>query len=94
MEGLRIGVGKSLFQPSLVGKEPIGIHDTTFLGNIECDMDIRKATMPTGCCLGGATMVAGVGESMTKELTDKETPTMKKHIKGCNGSQVSSGSVK
>ena len=31
-----------LFQPSFVGKEASGIHDTTFQSVMKCDVDIRK----------------------------------------------------
>ncbi|CAE8619365.1 unnamed protein product [Polarella glacialis] len=31
-----------LFQPSFVGKEASGIHDTTFQSIMKCDVDIRK----------------------------------------------------
>merc|ERR1719393_86844 len=31
-----------LFQPSLIGKEASGIHDTTYQSIMKCDVDIRK----------------------------------------------------
>merc|ERR1711977_808573 len=31
-----------LFQPSLIGKEAAGIHDTTFHSIMKCDVDIRR----------------------------------------------------
>merc|ERR1712203_1023587 len=31
-----------LFQPSFVGKEASGVHDTTFQSIMKCDVDIRK----------------------------------------------------
>ena len=31
-----------LFQPSFIGKEASGIHDTTFQSFTKCDVDIRK----------------------------------------------------
>ena len=31
-----------LFQPSMVGVEGAGIHETTFNSIMKCDMDIRK----------------------------------------------------
>merc|ERR1712178_73596 len=31
-----------LFQPSFIGKEARGIHDTTFQSIMKCDVDIRK----------------------------------------------------
>ena len=31
-----------LFQPSFIGKEASGIHDTDFWSILKCDVDIRK----------------------------------------------------
>ena len=31
-----------LFNPSFIGKEASGIHDTTFQSIMKCDVDIRK----------------------------------------------------
>merc|ERR1712167_138016 len=56
-----------LFQPSFIGKEANGIHDTTFQSIMKCDV-----VLP-----GGTTMFAGIGERMTKELTALAPSTMK-----------------
>ena len=40
-----------LFQPSFVGKEASGIHDTSFQSIMKCDVVIRKDITPTWCCL-------------------------------------------
>ena len=58
-----------LFQPSLVGKEAAGIHETTFQSIMKCDVDIRKDLYANVVMSGGTTMFAGIGERMTKELT-------------------------
>ena len=36
-----------LFQPSLVGMEAAGIHETTFNSIMKCDVDIRKVRAPS-----------------------------------------------
>lgn len=48
-DGRRITIGnerfrcpEALFQPSFVGKESSGVHDTTFQTIMKCDMEIRK----------------------------------------------------
>merc|ERR1712167_464788 len=73
-DGNIITVGKErfrcpevLFQPSFIGKEANGIHDTTFQSIMRCDVVIS----------GGTTMFAGIGERMTKELTALAPSTMK-----------------
>jgi len=66
-----------LFQPSLVGKESSGIHDTAFQSIMKCDVDIRKDLYSNVVLSGGCTMFAGIGERMTKELTALAPSTMK-----------------
>merc|ERR1712177_102147 len=66
-----------LFQPSFVGKEASGIHDTTFQSIMKCDVDIRKDLYSNVVLSGGTTMFAGIGERMTKELTALAPSTMK-----------------
>merc|ERR1739847_222500 len=66
-----------LFQPSFIGKEASGIHDTTFQSIMKCDVDIRKDLYGNVVLSGGTTMFAGIGERMTKELTALAPSTMK-----------------
>jgi len=66
-----------LFQPSMVGKEASGIHDTTFQSIMKCDVDIRKDLYANVVLSGGTTMFGGIGERMTKELTALAPSTMK-----------------
>jgi actin-related protein len=66
-----------LFQPSFIGKEASGIHDTTFQSIMKCDVDIRKDLYANVVLSGGTTMYTGIGERMTKELTALAPSTMK-----------------
>jgi len=66
-----------LFQPNLIGKESSGIHDTTFQSIMKCDVDIRKDLYANVVLSGGTTMFSGIGERMTKELTQLAPSTMK-----------------
>merc|ERR1719362_803774 len=66
-----------LFQPSSIGKEASGIHDTTFQSIMKCDVDIRKDLYANVVLSGGTTMFQGIGERMTKELTALAPSTMK-----------------
>lgn len=66
-----------MFQPSLIGKEAAGIHETTFQSIMKCDVDIRKDLYANVVLSGGTTMFSGIGERMTKELTALAPSTMK-----------------
>ena len=66
-----------LFQPSLVGKEAMGIHDTTFRSIMSCDVDIRRDLYQNVVLSGGSTMMPGMGERMTKELCALAPSTVK-----------------
>jgi len=75
--GERFRCPEVLFQPSFIGKEASGIHDTTFQSIMKCDVDIRKDLYSNVVLSGGTTMFAGIGERMTKELTALAPSTMK-----------------
>eukprot|EP01069_Polyplicarium_translucidae_P003020 Polyplicarium_translucidae@DN2190_c1_g1_i1.p1 len=66
-----------LFQPSFIGREALGIHVTTFKSIMKCDVDIRKDLYGNIVLSGGTTMFEGIGERMTKELTQLAPSTMK-----------------
>jgi len=66
-----------LFQPSFIGKEANGIHDTTFQSIMKCDCDIRKDLYANVVLSGGTTMFPGIGERMAKELAALAPSTMK-----------------
>ncbi|EZG55407.1 actin [Gregarina niphandrodes] len=82
-DGNVISVGKerfqtpeALFQPSLIGREAQGVHHTTFQSVMKCDVDIRKDLYSNVVLSGGTTMYEGIGERMTKELTDLAPSTV------------------
>jgi len=66
-----------LFQPSFVGKEASGIHDTTFQSIMKCDVDIRRNLYANIVISGGTTLFPGIGERMAKELSALAPSTMK-----------------
>jgi len=66
-----------LFQPSFIGKEASGIHDTVFQSIMKCDVDLRRDLYSNIVLSGGTTMLPGIGERMTKELTALAPSTMK-----------------
>jgi len=57
-----------LFQPSLMGKESLGIHVATYQSIVKCDVDIQNYLYANIVLSGGSTMFPGIGERMKKEL--------------------------
>jgi actin beta/gamma 1 len=66
-----------LFQPSFIGKEAKGIHDTMFETIMKCDVDIRKDLYANIVLSGGTTMYEGIAERLTKEMVALAPSTMK-----------------
>ena len=66
-----------LFQPSFIGKEAAGIHDTLFATIMKCDVDIRKDLYANIVLSGGTTMFEGIAERLTKEVVALAPSTMK-----------------
>ena len=58
-----------LFNPSIVGMEAVGIHETTYNSIMKCDVDIRKDLYSNIVLSGGTTMFPGISERMSKEIT-------------------------
>ncbi|KXS11405.1 Actin/actin-like protein, partial [Gonapodya prolifera JEL478] len=52
---------EAIFQPSLVGLEPGGIHELTYNSIMKCDVDIRKDLYANVVLSGGSTMFPGIG---------------------------------
>jgi actin len=66
-----------LFQPSMVGLEGAGIHETTYNSIMKCDVDIRKDLYANIVLSGGTTMFPGIADRMTKEITALAPSSMK-----------------
>jgi len=66
-----------LFQPSFIGLEDSGIHDTMFQTIMKCDVDIRKDLYANIVLSGGTTMFTGISERLTKEMTALAPSTMR-----------------
>merc|ERR1711871_1245768 len=73
----RIRCPEVLFQPSLIGKEAAGIHETTYNTIMKCDVDIRKDLYQNIVLSGGSTMYPGLADRLTKEITALAPTTMK-----------------
>ncbi|XP_004648886.1 actin, cytoplasmic 1-like, partial [Octodon degus] len=68
---------EALFQPSFLGMESTGIHETTFNSIMKCDVDIRKDLYANTVLSGGTTMYPGIADRMQKEITALAPSTMK-----------------
>nr|VZI26726.1 unnamed protein product [Spirometra erinaceieuropaei] len=71
---------EALFQPSFLGQESVGIHETTYNSIMKCDLDIRKDLYANIVLSGGSTMYPGIADRMNKELTSLAPSSMKLKI--------------
>uniref|UniRef100_A0A0M3HFE0 Actin n=1 Tax=Ascaris lumbricoides TaxID=6252 RepID=A0A0M3HFE0_ASCLU len=55
---------EALFQPSFIGMESAGIHETTYNSIMKCDIDIRKDLYANNVLSGGSTMYPGIADRM------------------------------
>ncbi|KAJ1508753.1 centractin- actin- protein of the dynactin complex [Coelomomyces lativittatus] len=71
---------EALFQPSFIGLEAAGIHETTYTSIMKCDVDIRRDLYGNIVMSGGTTMYPGIAERMQKEITALAPSSMKVKI--------------
>ena len=71
---------EALFQPSFLGMETAGVHETTYNSIMKCDVDIRKDLYANIVLSGGTTMYAGIADRMSKEITALAPASMKVKI--------------
>eukprot|EP00727_Mastigamoeba_balamuthi_P006363 m51a1_g2347 putative actin (193) ;mRNA; r:576106-576938 len=69
--------GIAMFQPSFLGMEAAGIHETTYNSIMKCDVDIRKDLYGNIVLSGGTSMFPGIADRMQKEMTALAPATMK-----------------
>jgi len=68
---------ETMFQPSFIGMESSGVHETTYNSIMKCDIDIRKDLYANNVLSGGTTMYPGIADRMQKEITALAPSTMK-----------------
>lgn len=73
----RFQAPEALFQPSFLGLEAVGIHETTYNSIMKCDVDIRKDLYQNIVMSGGTTMYPGIADRMQKEITALAPSSMK-----------------
>ncbi|ELU37363.1 actin [Rhizoctonia solani AG-1 IA] len=76
----RFRAPEALFQPSFLGQESAGIHETTYNSIFKCDLDIRRDLYGNVVLSGGTTMYPGIADRMQKELTSLSPSSMKVKI--------------
>lgn len=76
----RFRAPEALFQPSVLGLETAGVHETTYNSIMKCDVDIRKDLYGNIVCSGGTTMYPGMADRMQKEITSLAPSSMKVKI--------------
>jgi actin beta/gamma 1 len=73
----RFRAPEALFQPSLLGMEVGGIHETTYKSIMKCDLDIRKDLYANIVMSGGTTMYPGIADRLQKDIVALAPPAMK-----------------
>jgi actin beta/gamma 1 len=68
---------EALFQPSFLGLEHEGIHQTCYNSIMKCDVDIRKDLYANIVFSVGSSMYEGIADRMSKEITALAPSTMK-----------------
>jgi actin-related protein len=66
-----------MFQPSFIGMEAVGIHETAYNSIMHCDVDIRKDLYANTVLSGGTTMFPGIADRMQYEIKNLAPATMK-----------------
>merc|ERR1712180_583489 len=73
----RFRAPEALFQPSFLGMESAGIHESGYTSIMKCDIDIRKDLFANIVLSGGTTMYPGIADRMQKEVTALAPSTIK-----------------
>ncbi|TFK45474.1 actin 1 [Heliocybe sulcata] len=76
----RFRAPEALFQPSMLGLEAQGIHETTYNSIFKCDLDIRRDLYGNVVLSGGSTMFPGIADRMQRELTALVPSSMRVRI--------------
>ena len=70
-----------LFDPSLIGSESPGIHETIFRSIDAADIDLKKNLWSNVVLSGGSTMFNGLRDRLHSELAQLAPAAMQQHIK-------------
>lgn len=67
---------EALFQPALLGKEALGIHELAFQAITKCDVDVQRGLSANVVVSGGTMQFQGVRERLMEELGALLPPSM------------------
>jgi len=70
-----------LFNPMLIGKEFVGIHEQCYNSIMKSDIDVRKDLYSNIVLSGGTTMFPGLSERLTREVQKLAPQTMNSKVK-------------
>ncbi|XP_077979942.1 actin, cytoplasmic-like [Glandiceps talaboti] len=73
----RFRIPEVLFQPSVVGMENTGVHETLYNSIMKCDIDIRRDLYANTVLSGGSSMYPGLADRLQKEMTSLAPSAMK-----------------
>merc|ERR1711890_13346 len=79
---------EALFQPSFLGMEATGAHETAYNSIMKCDVDIRKDLYANSVLSGGTTMFPGIADRMQKEITSLAPPSRSRSLLHQRGSTL------
>lgn len=71
---------ETLFQPSFIGMESAGIHETIYNSIMKCDIDIRNELFANIVLSGGTSMFPGFAERIQKEVKALALPNMQVNV--------------
>jgi len=71
---------EALFQPKMIGKEQLGIHEATFQTIQDCDIDIRKDMYENIVVSGGSTMFQGLPDRLQNEVQNMAPASIKVQV--------------
>lgn len=71
---------EAMFQPSFLGMEMPGLHESLYNSIIKCDVDIRKDLYANIVLSGGSTAFSGIAPRMLAEVSAITPPTTKVNV--------------
>ncbi|KAH8774703.1 actin family [Diaporthe sp. PMI_573] len=73
----RFRAPEALFDPSVLGLESGGIHQTLYNSINKCDIDVRKELYGNVVISGGTTMFPGITDRLQQEITNMAPSSMR-----------------
>eukprot|EP01126_Amoeba_proteus_P057655 TRINITY_DN734_c0_g1_i5.p1 TRINITY_DN734_c0_g1~~TRINITY_DN734_c0_g1_i5.p1 ORF type:complete len:303 (-),score=61.92 TRINITY_DN734_c0_g1_i5:173-1081(-) len=64
----RFRAPEALFNPSVLGRESVGIHEAIYNSIMRCDIDLRRDLYSNIVLSGGTTMIPGMENRLLKEI--------------------------